>query len=102
MCQPQRCVVIGPSVLAMPCSSPGFHGGAGLRLAAAINAGGSAASAPWPKPRNEAAAGAPALGPGERNFGGFMAPLPAAWPAATHGAAAWPAAIQRAAALIAA
>src|SRR4051812_36877634 len=33
MCQPQRSVVIGPSALAMPSSSPAFHGGAGLRLA---------------------------------------------------------------------
>src|SRR5688572_1934355 len=45
MCQAQRCVVMGPSVLAMPRSSPAGHGGAGLRLAAAINAAGSAAGA---------------------------------------------------------
>src|SRR5262245_5645972 len=61
MCQAQRCVVIGPSVLAMPCSSPGFHGGAGLRLAAAISAAGSAACARAATAASVTAASAAAL-----------------------------------------
>src|SRR5258706_11233668 len=61
MCQAQRCVVIELSVLAMPSSSPAFHGGAGLRLAAAIIAAGSAANAAIPRLHDKMAASACAL-----------------------------------------
>src|SRR5262245_22555963 len=56
MCQAQRCSVIGPSVLAMPRSSPAPHGGAGLRLAVWIRTAGSAASTDHDAPNDSMAA----------------------------------------------